>query len=52
MPSCAMKLEEKTDLLVRAARLLCTHAHPTDDLVAVVSQVGAALGARVVLGVR
>ena len=47
-----MKLEETTDLLVRVARLLYTYAHPTDDLVAVVTQLGAALGARVVLGVR
>ena len=47
-----MKLEEKTDLLGRTARLLYTHAHPTDDLVVVVSRLGAALGARVVLSVR
>jgi uncharacterized membrane protein YjjP (DUF1212 family) len=47
-----MKLEEKTNLLLRAARLLYVHAHPTDDLVAVVSRLGAALGARVALDMR
>jgi uncharacterized membrane protein YjjP (DUF1212 family) len=47
-----MKLEEKISLLVRAARLLYVHAHPTDDLVVVVSRLGAALGTRVVLDMR